>query len=247
MTINATEIRRLPGKEDVARQGADEFLRVARQAIETQGVFSVALAGGSTPLGMYKLLAEDPYRSSIEWERVLFFWGDERCVPPDHPDSNYGAAAQALVSGLGVPESNVHRMKGEIDPDESAREYERHLTQTISGEPPQLDMILLGMGDDGHTASLFPHTAALDETQRLVVANYVPKLDAQRITFTAPLINAAKEVVFLVTGEGKAEALKAVLEGQPDSDTYPSQLVRPRNGQLLFLLDEPAAKLLSQS
>lgn len=245
MTIHNTETIVLSNKDEVARRGADEFLRAAQAAIEEQGVFSVALAGGSTPLGMYKLLVEEPYRSAIDWERVLFFWGDERCVPPDHPDSNCGAAIAVFVSNLGIPDSNVHRMKGELDPDVAAREYELHLTQVISGEPPQLDLILLGMGDDGHTASLFPNTAALDETERLVVSNYVPKLEAHRITFTAPLINAAKQVIFLVTGEGKAEALKAVLEGKPDTDTYPSQLVRPRNGRLLFLLDEPAARLLS--
>lgn len=245
MTIHDTETIVLSTKDEVSRRGADEFLRAAQTAIEQQGVFSVALAGGSTPLGMYKLLAEEPYRSAIDWERVLFFWGDERCVPPDHPDSNCGAAIAAFVSGLGVPEANVHRMKGELDPDVAAREYELHLMQIISGEPPQLDLILLGMGDDGHTASLFPNTEALDETERLIVSNYVPKLDAHRLTLTAPLINAAKQVIFLVTGEGKAEALKAVLEGRPDTDTYPSQLVRPRNGRLLFLLDEPAARLLS--
>ncbi len=245
MTMTNTEVRILPSKDEVARQGAEEFLGAADEAIGANGAFSVALAGGSTPLGMYKLLAADPYVSRIPWERVLFFWGDERCVPPDHPDSNYGAAWDAFLSKLPLPGGNVHRMRGEIDPEAAAREYELLLDHHISGEPPRLDLILLGMGDDGHTASLFPHTAALDANERLVAPNYVPKLDSWRITFTETLLNEAHRVIFLVTGEGKAQALRAVLEGEPDSDTYPSQLVRPRNGHLLFLLDEPVASLLS--
>jgi 6-phosphogluconolactonase len=247
MTTTGTELRVLPSKDEVARQGAEEFLRAAEEAVEHNGAFSVALAGGSTPMGMYALLAGEPYRTRIQWERVLFFWGDERCVPPDHPDSNYGAAREALLSKLPVPGGNVHRMRGEIEPEVAAREYELLVDGHIAGDPPRFDLILLGMGDDGHTASLFPHTAALDANERLVTANYVPKLDSWRLTFTETLLNEAHRVIFLVTGEGKARAVKAVLERDPDdSDTYPSQLVRPLNGQLLFLLDEPAASLLSR-
>lgn len=236
----------LPHKGEVARRGAEEFVTAAREAIERDGTFTVALAGGSTPVGMYRLLSDEPYRSQVEWQRVLFFWSDERCVPPDHPESNYGAAAEALVSHLGVPETNVHRMRGELAPQVAADEYEEEVTSWVPGTPPRFDLILLGMGDDGHTASLFPGTVALDATVRLVVANVVPKLETTRLTFTAPLINAARRVMFLVTGENKAEALKAVLEGPRDTDTYPSQLVRPRDGLLTWLLDEPAARLLSK-
>ena len=246
MSTNA-EVQILPTKSDVARRAAEEFVRAAAASVQERGAFSVALAGGSTPLGMYELLAGEPYRSQVEWERVLFFWGDERCVPPDDPESNYGAAAAALVSGLGLPGANVHRMHGELDPHEASVAYEHEVRHTIGGEPPRFDLILLGMGDDGHTASLFPGTDALGETGRIVVANHVPKLDAWRLTFTSTLINAAHQVLFLVTGEGKAEALRAVLEGEPDPDTYPSQLVRPKDGRLLFLLDEPAAGLLTRS
>lgn len=243
--MTETGVLVLPGKADVARRAAEEFAAAAGRAIERNGAFSVALSGGSTPVDMYALLAEEPYRSRVEWERVLLFWSDERCVPPDHPDSNYGAAAKALVEPLGLPESNVFRMQGERDPAAAARHYDLQVRGTIGGDPPSFDLIFLGMGDDGHTASLFPNTAALSETDRLVVHNWVPKLNANRITFTSTLINAAKQVIFLVTGEGKAEALKAVREGDYDPDTYPSQLVRPMNGSLLFLVDEPAARLLS--
>ncbi len=244
MPSNA-EIQVLSAKSDVARQGAEEFVRAAAESVQQRGAFSVALAGGSTPLGMYELLAEAPYRSRVAWERTLLFWSDERCVPPDDLESNYGAAAAALVSGLGLPAANVHRMQGERDPHEAALAYEQAVRHAIGGEPPRFDLVLLGMGDDGHTASLFPGTDALGETGRLVVANHVPKLDAWRLSFTSTLINAAHRVMFLVTGEGKAEALRAVHEGEPDPDTYPSQLVRPTEGRLLLLLDEPAARLLT--
>lgn len=239
------EIVVLPSRSEVASRAADEFVTAASEAVEARGVFTVALAGGSTPAGMYQLLAGAPYSSRVEWPRVSFFWGDERCVPPDHPDSNYGAAAGALLSRLLLPEANIHRMRGELPPQTAAAEYEAEVRRWVSGDPPRFDLILLGMGDDGHTASLFPGTEALDIDDRLVSANHVPKLNADRLTFTAPLINAARQVIFLVTGEGKAQALKAVLEGTDDPDTYPAQLVRPRDGRLTWLVDEPAASLLS--
>ncbi len=240
-----SETRVLPSKAEVAKAGADLFVSAAQEALAARGSFNVALAGGSTPLGMYQLLAQEPYRSQVDWSKVSFYWGDERCVPPDHSDSNYGAAAQAIIEPLGIPEKNVHRMRGEIDPERAAEEYSLEVQQAVPGQPPRFDLILLGMGDDGHTASLFPGTHALDVSDRIVTANYVPKLDSHRLTFTARLINAARLVVFLVTGEGKAEALQAVLEGERDPHTYPSQLVAPENGRLVWLMDEPAARLLS--
>ncbi|MDQ3855522.1 MAG: 6-phosphogluconolactonase [Chloroflexota bacterium] len=241
-----TEVVVLPAKDDVARRGAEELVAAAGEAIGARGQFTVALSGGSTPVGMYKLLAAEPYRSQVAWEHVQFYWSDERCVPPDHPDSNYGAAARALLDGLSLPEEHVHRMRGEADPDAAAAEYDADVRAVVPGSPPAFDVIYLGMGDDGHTASLFPHTRALHVTDRLVSSNYVEKLDTHRLTFTSTLINAAKRVIMLVTGEGKAESLKAVLEGERDPETYPSQLVAPATGQLLWVVDEPAAKLLSR-
>lgn len=239
------EVIVLPTKDDVARKGAEELVAAAGESIGAGRTFSVALAGGSTPLGMFKLLAAEPFRSQVSWGKVSFYWSDERCVPPDHPDSNYGAAADALVSPLGLPEASIHRMRGEMDPNSAATEYEREVRQGVKGDPPRFDLIMLGLGEDGHTASLFPHTQALGITDRLVAHNYVPKLDAHRLTFTSALINAAGRVMFLVTGEGKAEALKSVLEGERDPETYPAQLVAPTNGRLIWVLDESAAQLLS--
>ena len=240
------EIVVLPAKDDVARRGAEEFVAAAGEAVQSRGRFTVALSGGSTPAGMYWLLAAEPFRSQVQWDRVQFFWSDERCVPPDHSDSNYGTAERELLSLLGVPESNVHRMRGEQDPETAAAEYEAEVRAVVDGDPPAFDLIYLGMGDDGHTASLFPHTRALHVTDRLVAANYVEKLSANRLTFTSTLINAARQVMLMVTGEGKAQALKAVLEGERDPETYPSQLVAPTNGRLVWLVDEPAARLLSE-
>jgi len=243
----AREILVLPSKQEVASQGAERFISAAGEAIGERGEFSVALAGGSTPIGMYELLAAEPLRGRVAWENVRFYWGDERCVPPDHPDSNYGAAAKALIEPLGIPLSSVHRMRGELDPAQAAEEYALEIQQRVPGRPPALDLVLLGMGDDGHTASLFPGTEALDATERLVTENYVPKLGSWRITLTARLINAARRVIFLVTGDGKADSLRAVLEGDDDPHQVPSKLISPRDGQLVWLLDEGAAGKLTSA
>lgn len=235
----------LPDKQGVAGKAAEEFVRASREAIDERGMFCVALSGGSTPVSMYKHLVDESMVSEVEWQRVIFFWSDERCVPPDHPDSNYGAAARELIEHLDVPEANVHRMKGEIEPRIAAREYEADVRQWVHGDPPRFDLLLLGMGDDGHTASLFPGTPAVQEYERLVTENYVPKLEANRISFTRTLINAASEVIVLVTGKEKAEALKAVLEGPRDEDKYPAQIIAPGSGNVLWLADNDAAQRLS--
>ena len=196
------------------------------------------------------MLADDPaLRSQVDWKRVRFFWGDERHVPPDHPDSNYRMAREALLDRVPIDPEHVYRIKSE-DPDaaRAAADYEDTLLTAFdmtTGSAPQFDLILLGMGPDGHTASLFPSTDAVRETRRLVVANHVPSLNAERITLTAPVFNAGATVLFLVTGENKAPALKAVLEGPYDPNRLPSQLIRPTRGRLIWLLDPPAARLLS--
>jgi len=230
---------------EVARAGAEQFISRAKESIDDHGSFFVALSGGSTPVAMYKLLASDEHRGKVDWNNVLFFWSDERCVPPDHPDSNYGSARQHLLQPLGITEDRVFRMKGELPPEEAAREYEEIVKKAVPGDPPRFDMIFLGLGDDAHTASLFPETDALHVTDRLVVHNYVPKLNTYRITFTSTLINAAASVVFLVSGEGKAEALKSVLEGEQNPTKYPAQMVNPTSGALLWVVDRAAASLLS--
>jgi 6-phosphogluconolactonase len=197
---------------------------------------------------MFHHLASEPLRDTVPWSSIMFFWGDERSVGPDHPDSNYRTAFRGLLTHVPVRAENIFRMRGEADDlEQAAREYEEtlHRLATSPADPPRLDLILLGMGADGHTASLFPGTTALDANDRLVVSNYVEKLNTSRLTLTARAINAARNVRFLVSGEDKAPALKAVLEGASEPRVYPSQLIHPIDGSLLWMTDEGAVSLLT--
>jgi len=222
---------------------AKQFLKIGNEAIEKNGRFLVALAGGSTPLAVYNLLAENDYSSQIDWNRVYFLWGDERCVPPNHDDSNYKNAYEVLIKKILLPPSHVIRMEGELDPAEAAKRYE-HVLRTRFGPALNIDLILLGMGADGHTASLFPGSAAVDEKKHWVVANYVHALTAWRITLTPVLINKALNILFIVSGENKAATLKQVLSTQYAPDKFPSQLIQPSNGVLIWMVDQAAAALL---
>jgi 6-phosphogluconolactonase len=226
-------------KEQLAEAAARLFVERAQRAIDGSGRFAVALAGGSTPQRAYELLA-DTHRDDVDWDGVHVFFGDERGVPPDHEDSNYRMADRTLLSR--VPVGSVHRMRGELPPPEAAADYERELRGFFGG-PPVFDLVLLGIGEDGHTASLFPRTPALDVTDRLAAANPVEKLGTTRITLTAPAINAAREVAFLVAGEGKAEPLKEILEGDADPRNYPAKLIRPTEDPT-WMVDRAAARLL---
>lgn len=243
-------IRILPTKEAIFRASANEFCCLAEDAIRARGKFTVALSGGSTPRGLYELLTTDNYKNQVDWPKVEFFWGDERSVPPDNKDSNYHMAQETLLSKLAVPEARVHRLEAErSDRDQAARDYETQIAKVfgvkVDGPPPAFDLILLGMGPCGHTASLFPHTTALKETQRWVVVNHVAKFNTDRVTFTRPLLNNAAQVIFLVSGADKAVALAEVLEGKPNADEYPSQLIQPK-GELLWLIDSAAAAQLKK-
>jgi 6-phosphogluconolactonase len=244
-----TERRVVEDGAALARAGADEFEGRAAEAVAAGGAFRVVLSGGSTPRGLLSLLASDPYRARLPWGAIHFFWGDERPVPPDHPDSNYGMARETLLSRVPVPPNNVHRIPGEEeDLGVAAAAYERTLKGVfrLTGEErPRFDLVYLGLGSDGHTASLFPGTKALHEERRLVVANWVGKLYSHRITLTAPVLNAAALVVFLVAGADKAVPLKAVLEGPREPDQLPAQLIQPEGGRLVWLVDRPAAARLS--
>jgi 6-phosphogluconolactonase len=227
--------------EELARAAAREFAAKAEEAIEERGRFAVVLAGGSTPEAMYGILASD-YISRIDWSRVYVFFGDERAVPPHHDDSNHKMASEVLLDY--VPVGNVHRMRGELPPQEAAVAYEEELRTFFQTEDvPLFDLILLGIGADGHTASLFPGTPALEVNDRWVVANPVPRLDTTRITLTIPVINAALAVYFLVAGEDKAEALREILEGDADPRAYPAKLIQPPGGPT-WMLDQSAASLL---
>ena len=226
-------------RERLAEAAARLFVERARRAIDASGRFAVALAGGSTPASAYELLAAG-HRDALDWGRVHFFFGDERGVPPDHEDSNYRMAEGALLSH--VRPGSVHRMRGELPPAEAAALYDGELREFFGGAPV-FDLVMLGIGEDGHTASLFPRTPALDVKDRFAVENPVEKLGTTRITLTVPAINASRHAVFLVGGEGKAEALKEILEGNADPRDYPAKLVRPAGG-VTWMVDRAAARLL---
>jgi 6-phosphogluconolactonase len=248
--MSTPTIRVFADAEAVSRAAAEEFASRCAEAISSRGSFTVALSGGSTPKRLYQLLADPPYRDRIDWSKVQIFWGDERSVPPDNNDSNYHMAREAMLKKLPIPAGNVHRMEAErADRDVAARDYEATMSRVFQtppgGEPPAFDLILLGMGPDGHTASLFPHTTALKERSRWVVVNYVPKFSTDRMTFTVPVLNRAREVLFLVAGADKAEPLREVLEGAANTDLYPSQLIKPAPGKLVFFVDKVAAAKLS--
>ena len=238
------EIKVLPDSVEIAHEAAERIIAAARRAADEDRTFSLALAGGSTPKALYELLATAPYKSRIEWPRVEIFFGDERTVPPDHKDSNYKMAHEALLSKVPLPGDNVYRMKGELDPNEAAKQYGQMLKEKVGEDG--LDMVLLGMGDDGHTASLFPETAALDEAKHRCVANFVPKLDTWRITLTAPFINRSRDVLILVAGASKAARLAEVLEGPRDPRRLPVQLIQPAHGRTTWLTDVAAAGMAGE-
>jgi len=240
------EIRIQNTPADLFQAAAQDFVTLANQAIAARGKFTVALSGGSTPRGMFALLAGGSF-APLPWERIFFFWSDERHVPPDHPESNYRMANEALLSKVPVPPANIFRIPAEEkDADLAARTYEQTIQEFFSlqpGECPRFDLIHLGMGPDGHTASLFPGSPGLEVQSRLVIANWVEKFHTFRITFTYPLLNHAACVEFLVGGEDKAPAVHQILEN-PRSG-LPAQRVRPMDGRLVWLLDRAAASAIA--
>jgi 6-phosphogluconolactonase len=240
-------LRVLADLDEVARAAAEEVIRLAGEAVRAHGRFTLALSGGSTPRALFRLLVEA--RDRIDWGAVQVFWGDERHVPPDHPDSNYRMTRETLLDHVPLPAASIHRIHGE-DPDaeHAAALYDDEIAAAFALAPQQLprfDLVLLGLGGEGHTASLFPGSAALHERERRVVAPFVPKLAAHRITLTPPVLNHAAAVIFLVSGADKADALAAVVEGEPQVDLYPAQIVRPERGRLLWLVDREAAQRLT--
>lgn len=242
-------VRVLPDAQTVAAAAAELFVAQARVAQADRGVFTVALTGGSSPRLYHQMLATSPLREQVDWSRIQFFWGDERCVPPDDPQSNYLLGRQTLLDAVPVPPEHIHRMRGEDDPARAASEYEAEVRQVFgvgANETPQFDLIFLGMGSNAHTLSLFPHTAALSVTDRLIVAGYVAEVNMNRITFTTTLANNAALIVFDITGADKAPALASVLEGPRDPEQYPAQLIAPA-GELLFLVDPAAASQLKHT
>jgi 6-phosphogluconolactonase len=237
-----------PDAASLAEAAAATFVRVTTDAVSKHGRAFVALSGGTTPRQMGELLKTEPYRDQVPWGQIDVFWGDERWVPEESPDSNAGVARRTFLDDVPIPADQIHPFptKG-LEPAAAAEAYARTMREVIgAGDTvPRFDLVLLGMGDDGHTASLFPGTTEGRKGPALAVAHYVPKLDATRLTLAAPVLNAGREVVFLVSGQGKAPTLAAVLEGPERADEFPSQLIRPVDGQLVWLVDRAAASQLS--
>lgn len=243
-----SEINVYSANAELFRVAAEQFVTLAEGAVRAKGSFTVALSGGSTPKGVHSLLASE-FASAVDWKKIYFFWGDERHVPPDHPDSNYRMAYETLLSKVPVDPAKVFRVHSENpDANAAAIEYEQTITAAFGVQDrqiPRFDLIFLGLGPDGHAASLFPHTAALREHSRLVVANWVEKLHTDRITFTLPLLINAANISFLVTGKDKAPAVRSVFDPDSSGDDFPAKLVNPPHGRLVWMLTEDAAALSS--
>ena len=243
------EIRILANGTAIARRAAQELVQAAASGVREKGSFNVVLAGGSTPQALYSLLVNDPtLRAQVPWDKMHLFFGDERHVPPDHPDSNFRMATEAMISKSPMKPEQVTRIKGEYpDAGQAALEYEKALHEYFKlkdEEYPRFDLVLVGMGNEGHTLSLFPGTKALHADGQIAVRNWVGKLYAERITLTAPAASNAVQVIFMVTGADKAPALKAVLEGPFEPEQLPAQLLQPKNGKLLWLVDAAAGSML---
>jgi len=247
--VNQTTLETVLDASTLATRAARIFSDCARNAVAKKNSFTVALSGGSTPRQLFELLADETreFREQILWQQCHFFWTDERPVAPDHPDSNYRMTWDAMLRRVAVPETNIHRIQGEKPAEDAATDYEKELRRFFrlkDDECPAFDLILLGLGEDGHTASIFPGTEVLRETRRLAAAPWVPKLNSYRITLTLPVLNNAATTVFLVSGENKATILHEVLDRE--TATFPAQAFRPTSGELIWLADSAAAGKLTQ-
>ena len=242
------KLRLFPDREALAFSAAHYFLSVGQASIMHRGRFMVALSGGTTPRMLFQRLNVTRMQDSLNWDVVHIFWGDERCVPPDDVESNYRMAREALLDVLPIPACNVHRFLTEMPPEEAAQRYQEELQSSFglldATCPPVFDLIMLGLGTDGHTASLFPDTSVLEEQERWAAAVYVEKLSAWRVTLTLPVLNAARDVLFLVSGESKAQVLQEVLTAKDGIVKYPAQLVQPVSKRLYWFVDDEAAQVV---
>jgi 6-phosphogluconolactonase len=236
----------LKDPDAMSRSAAEQFASLATRAVAARGRFDVALSGGETPQAVYRLLAQLPYLTRLPWPQVNFFWGDERCVPPDHPDSNYCQAQLALLNHIVVPPANIHRIRGELEPAAAAQDYAEQLEAASAGSGlgwPRFDLVLLGLGADGHTASLFPGPFIPAETHSPVIAvtAHYESRPAHRVSLTPLVFNTAHNIIFLVTGANKSEALAATLTGPRDPERWPAQRIEPTHGSVIWLVDQAAA------
>lgn len=240
-----SEVVTLSTREKVTTATAEALVAAAAEAIAARGRFLLVLSGGSTPKALYQLLATPAFAGRIDWARTEVFWGDERCVPPDDPSSNYRMAREALLDWVPINPQAIHRLRGEDPPEQAAAAYEAELRRVFgAAATPRFDVVLLGMGDNGHTASLFPHLTAVREAKRWVVAEFVGEVSMWRLTLTPPALNAAARVLFVVVGADKADMLSRVLEGPRDVDALPAQVIAPADGALTWMVDVPAGSKL---
>jgi 6-phosphogluconolactonase len=244
----AREVRVYQNAGQVNRALAERFVSITSKAIAARGRFVVSLAGGNTPRGAYELLTTSEYTALIDWQNANVFWDDERCVPPESLESNARTVREAFLNHVPVPVNQIHRIRGEIDPIQAAEEYDKALRDffrnRMQSGKPRFDLVLLGMGVDGHTASLFPGAESLREDKKWAVAHQIKTLNTWRITLTPVALNAASNLIFLVMGSDKADTVKRVLEGEPNPEELPAQIIKPENGNVIWLLDEPAASKL---
>jgi 6-phosphogluconolactonase len=251
LSLTEKQIEIFPDARTLSVFGANLFAQIAKDAVSSRGIFFTALSGGGTPMALYRLLAELPYLESLPWDKMHFFWGDERCVPPDNSESCYFQAYSMWLGKVSIPAENIHRAKGEMGPETAAADYAHELKKVaeITEDWPQFDLIFLGLGADGHTASLFPGSALQTDSQLAVIpvtAQYQDR-PANRISMTPAVFNSARNVVFLVSGTEKESALAETISGPPDPVRLPAQRIRPDNGKIWWLVDEAAGRLLSRS
>lgn len=247
MIKDHSQVRIFPDLSELSREAAEFFTALCSDAVRQRKRFTAALSGGSTPRTLYQILASSDFKERIPWSSVHLFWGDERCVPPEHPDSNYRMAHEDLLSRITIPPENIHRMPGEAEPEHGAEIYEKELREFFKGSKiPEFDMIILGLGTDGHTASLFPDSPALKEKSRLVISDESPERNHPRLTLTLPVIHHARNILFLVAGREKERILAQVLDEKTDPDRIPARAVRPGRGKILWFTDEDAAGLLKR-
>lgn len=240
-----SDVHILEDSAALAQEAADRFVAASEEAIDNRGQFIVALSGGSTPQEAYSRLADPMLATKVSWRNVHLFWGDERCVPPEHPDSNYRMARKTMIQKVPIPQANVHRIQGELDPDLAAEAYVEELRSVFgSDDRPRFDLIFLGLGQDGHVASIFPGSHALRETENWVLAVFAEAHQSWRVTLTPPVLNSARQLSFLVSGKSKADRLQEVLQEEPHAEPLPAQLVQPVNGQVTWLVDQAAAAKL---
>jgi len=230
-----------PNKHKLIDAAIEKFIHLSNHAIHKRGIFSAALAGGGTPSPLYSRLAIPENQGRMDWSRIHLFWGDERHVPPDHADSNYRMVREQLLTKISIPEENVHRVPAEMEVRMAAFSYEESLRNFFGSEWPRFDLVILGMGEDGHTASLFPHSAGLNEKFRWFIANYAPDQSAWRLTLTKPAINAARQIHVLVSGAEKAHTVAEVLTGPVQPEDRPIQMIKPDKGEMVWMMDSEAA------